>query len=142
MRVDDRGRGPAVRVGGRRRDPARVLPDKDLAASRAAHGAHLRGGAREARCGPPARILEPYSVKDLGEMPPATVLAELRARYPGLLPNGVEVEPLVAAGDVIGYVVRTRNIIVYAYLDRSLGEYSIRLSGVGKYQQTGGGSGR
>jgi len=90
----------------------------------------------------PARILEPYSVQDLGEMPPATVVAELRARYPGLLPNGVEVEPLVAAGDVIGYVVRTRNIVVYAYLDRSLGQYSVRLSGVGKYQQKGGGSGR
>lgn len=90
----------------------------------------------------PVRILEPYSVEDLGEVRPAAVVAELQVRYPGLLPNGVEVEPLVAAGDAIGYVVRTRNIIVYAHLDRSLGQYSIRLSGAGKYQQKGGGSGR
>ncbi len=90
----------------------------------------------------PVRILEPYAVEDLGEVRPATVIADLRARYPGLLPNGVEVEPLVAGGDAIGYVIRTRNIDVYADLDRSLGRYSVRLGGVGKYRRKGGGGGR
>jgi len=90
----------------------------------------------------PARIIEPYAVADLGEVSPATVVANLHARYPGLLPNGVEVEPLVAGREEIGYVIRTQNIDVYAYLDRSLGQYSVKLSGVGKYRRKGGGAGR
>ena len=90
----------------------------------------------------PVRILEPYSVDDRGAVEPATVIADLRARYPGLLPDWVEVEPLVAGGEAVGYVIRTQHIDVYAYLDRSLGRYSVRLSGVGKYRRKGGGAGR
>ena len=90
----------------------------------------------------PARIIEPYAVEDLGEVTPATVVADLHGRYPGLLPNGVEVEPLVAGDEDIGYIIRTQNIVVYAYLDRSLGQYSVKLSGVGKYRRKGGGAGR
>jgi len=90
----------------------------------------------------PARIIEPYAVEDLGEVTPATVVADLHGRYPGLLPNGVEVEPLVAGDEDIGYIIRTQNIVVYAYLDRSLGQYSVKLSGVGKYRRKGGGTGR
>jgi hypothetical protein len=90
----------------------------------------------------PVRIIEPYEVVDLGEVSPATVVANLHARYPGLLPNGVEVEALVAGKEEIGHIIRTQNIIVYAYLDRSLAEYSVKLSGVGKYRRKGGGTGR
>ncbi len=82
----------------------------------------------------PARILEPYTVEDRGEVQPAPVIADLRARYPGLLPSAVEVEPLVVDGVEIGYVIRTRNINVYADLDRSLGQYRIRLGALGRYR--------
>ena len=90
----------------------------------------------------PPRILESDGVVDRGEVQPATIVADLRARYPALLPGDVEVEPLAAGGDAIGYVIRTRNIDVYAYLAPSLGLYWVKLSGVGKYRRKGGGGGR
>jgi hypothetical protein len=79
-----------------------------------------------------ARIHEPYSVEDYGEVSPAKVIDELRTRYPGLLPNGLEVEPLVPAGETIGWVLRTRNIDVHVDRERSPGHFSIRLGGGGK----------
>ena len=87
---------------------------------------------------PRTRIFEPYTVEDLGTIPPATLVADLRARYPGMLPNDVEVESLQAGKDALGYVIRTRGINVYADLDRS-GQYAVRLGGQGKYPKRGGG---
>ena len=90
----------------------------------------------------PVRILESDGVWDRGEVETATIVADLRARYPGLLPGNVVIEPLAAGGDAIGYVVRTHNIDVYAYFYPLLRQYWVKLSGDGKYRRKRGGSGR
>lgn len=90
----------------------------------------------------PVRILESDGVVDRGEVQPATIVADLRARYPGLLPGDVQVESLAVGGEAIGYVIRTRNIDVYAYFYKSLGQYWVKLSGDGKYKRKRGGAGR
>jgi hypothetical protein len=86
-----------------------------------------------AKPGVATRIVEPYSVEDFGEVSPARVIDELRARSAGLLPSGVEVEPLVVGGETIGYVIRTRNIDVYVDREGPAGRYSVRLGGAGRY---------
>ena len=88
----------------------------------------------------PARIFEPYGVTAQGEVTDlAEVVAGYKQRYPALLPGDVEVQPVTADGTTIGSVIRTRGIDVYTYHDRATGDYSVRLSGFGKWPKRGGG---